>query len=290
MKLTRVILFSMMTLGLASCIDNDDPNKQVKEELAQIDQYLQSIGAAEDALYDNTYGFRLLISGYGENPPPHDGQTVKIHYKGRLFPTEQIFDEGIEEGKLETITPAFLPYIARQIMTGTSLRVFVPSGQGYGAEGSAALGVPANAILIYDIYLEKTERTVVEQTRFETDSTAIANYLDDNQLSATYHPSGIWYAITEQGTGDFPIVYNAVTFDYELRNLTSPGSVIESNTLENRAIYGLIDGFKVGLPLINEGTVATFYIPSGLAYGSTPSASIPANSNLIFNITLESID
>jgi FKBP-type peptidyl-prolyl cis-trans isomerase len=66
--------------------------------------------------------------------------------------------------------------------------------------------------------------------------------------------------------------------------------VIESNTLENTAIFGLIDGFKVTLPLINEGTVATFYIPSGLAYGSNATTAIPANSNLIFNITLKSID
>jgi FKBP-type peptidyl-prolyl cis-trans isomerase FkpA len=290
MKGVKLFLYVLMVLGLGSCVDNEDPNKQLNQELDQIDQHIQSIGRTSDALYDNQYGFRLLINDYGENPPPHNGQNVKIRYEGYLFPSGQFFDSGVKEGKLESITPALFPYIASKIMEGTATRVYVPSKQGYGTEGSSALGVPANAILVYDIELEKVERTTIEQSRFITDSTAIANYLEENQLTATYHPSGVWYSITEQGIGDYPIVYNAVTFDYELRNLTSPGTVIESNTLENRAIFGLIDGFKVALPLINEGTVATFYIPSGLAYGSSASATIPAHSNLIFNITLESID
>ena len=38
--------------------------------------------------------------------------------------------------------------------------------------------------------------------------------------------------------------------------------------------------------LMNKGAKATLYIPSGLAYGNQAIGDIPANSNLIFEVTL----
>lgn len=289
MKAMRLIFFGVMSLVLASCIDGEDPNKQLNEEIATIDQYLKGLGLDDEALYDNNYGMRFIVNQYGQLPPPHTGQTVKIIYNGRLFPSEALFDSGTKEGKLENLTPFAVAYAASNLMTGSYARIYVPSKYGYGEEGSQTLGVPPNSILIYDIYVEKTQRTTLEQSRFETDSTAIANYLDANEITATYHPSGIWYTITQQGTGKYPNPYKFITCQYDLKLLTNPGSSVEQGTLTQTNIFGLIDGFKVALPLFNEGTKATFYIPSGLGYGTTGSTSIPANSNLIYDITLTTV-
>ncbi|HEX5168772.1 MAG TPA: FKBP-type peptidyl-prolyl cis-trans isomerase [Cyclobacteriaceae bacterium] len=289
MKVTRLILFGMMSIIISSCINNEDPNKQTNQEIAQIDQYLQNLGVAEDVLYDNNYGFRFLVGQYGEYPPPHQGQKVTVHYIGRLFPSETVFDSGTKEGDLQEITPLVLGYSAQNLMTNSQARIYVPSKYGYGEEGNSTLGVPPNAILIYDVWVEKTERTALEQSRFETDSTSIANYLEANQISATYNPGGIWYTVTEPGTGDYPNVYNSITCQYSLKLLSNPGTNIETGTLTQTNIFGLIDGFKVAMPLFNEGTKATFYIPSGLGYGPNGTSSVPANSNLIYDITLTTV-
>ncbi len=287
MKAMRLILFGVVAF-MVSCMDSEDPNKALNDEIKQIDQYLQTMGKADEALYDNVNGYRLVISDYGQYPPPHNGQTVKVHYEGRLFPSGNFFDSDVKVSKLEDLTPQALRYIASNVLGGSTATIFVPSKFGYGAEGSAALGVPANSILMYDIYLAEVNRTALEQSRFVTDSTAIANYLEENTIDATYHPAGIWYTVTEQGTGPFPNPYTLLDFDYKLRLLSSTSTLQESNIARQPAM-GLVDGLKVGLPLLREGGKATFYIPSLLGYGTSATQSIPANSNLVFEISLTNI-
>lgn len=293
MKGMKLSLFGVMCFALASCIDGgENPNSAHEAELTEIDQYLTALGKADEALYDYQYGFRLLMGQYGANPPWHEGQTVKLHYRGTLFPSGTWFDEGTFEGKIEDLSPDAFKYIVQHIMGGTSLTMYVPSRYGYGEQGSATLGVPANTILVYDIYLEKVNRTALEESKFLTDSTTIANYLEANQISATYHPGGIWYTISQAGSGDYPTIYNAITADYKLKLLSDPGNVLQDQTIQQTAIWGLIDGFKVAMSMgqINEGTKATLYVPSGLAYGTNAQGSIPANSNLIFEIDLKSVE
>jgi FKBP-type peptidyl-prolyl cis-trans isomerase len=49
----------------------------------------------------------------------------------------------------------------------------------------------------------------------------------------------------------------------------------------------VIRGWDEGIMLLNEGSEATLYIPSGLAYGPRAAgAAIPANSSLIFDVEL----
>jgi FKBP-type peptidyl-prolyl cis-trans isomerase FkpA len=59
--------------------------------------------------------------------------------------------------------------------------------------------------------------------------------------------------------------------------------------LSNQSVWNLIDALKLGFPLLQEGTEATFYIPSGLGYGDTETGAIPKNSNLVFKIKLTDI-
>jgi FKBP-type peptidyl-prolyl cis-trans isomerase len=49
----------------------------------------------------------------------------------------------------------------------------------------------------------------------------------------------------------------------------------------------VIRGWQNAIPLIGVGDSATFYIPSGLAYGPQGSpGAIPPNSIMIFDVTL----
>jgi FKBP-type peptidyl-prolyl cis-trans isomerase len=50
----------------------------------------------------------------------------------------------------------------------------------------------------------------------------------------------------------------------------------------------VIDGWDEGLALLNVGAKATFFIPATLGYGPVEQGPIPANSDLIFYVELES--
>ena len=51
----------------------------------------------------------------------------------------------------------------------------------------------------------------------------------------------------------------------------------------------VIQGWEIGLQLIDETGTIILIIPSGLAYGGTSSNSIPENSVLIFRVKLINI-
>jgi FKBP-type peptidyl-prolyl cis-trans isomerase FkpA len=58
------------------------------------------------------------------------------------------------------------------------------------------------------------------------------------------------------------------------------------NTAVTFAMSNLITGWKLGLPLIKAGGKIKLYLPPSLGYGNSVSGNIPANSILIFEITL----
>jgi FKBP-type peptidyl-prolyl cis-trans isomerase len=52
----------------------------------------------------------------------------------------------------------------------------------------------------------------------------------------------------------------------------------------------VIEGWQEGIPLLSEGASAIMILPPTIAYGSnSPSAIIPPNSTLVFEVTLNAI-
>jgi len=116
----------------------------------------------------------------------------------------------------------------------------------------------------------------------------IDEYLEENNITAQTDDSGLRYVISEQGTGSTATLNDNVVVSYEGR-LLSDGSVFdqapESDPL-NFPLNRLIQGWQIGLRKIQEGGSITLYIPSGLGYGPGGTSGIPANANLIFDISL----
>jgi len=54
-------------------------------------------------------------------------------------------------------------------------------------------------------------------------------------------------------------------------------------------LSSLIEGWKIGIPLIKKGGRIKLIIPSALAYGCTGYASIPPNTPLYFDVTLTDV-
>lgn len=109
--------------------------------------------------------------------------------------------------------------------------------------------------------------------------------------------SGVRMVITEQGTGVVPPTpENVIQVEYVGR-LFSNGTVFDQDdsftftlTTDDAQGTDVIDGWKYALGMMTEGTRATVYLPSGVAYGTGGSGSIPANAILVFDLNLKVVD
>ncbi|MBK7870240.1 MAG: FKBP-type peptidyl-prolyl cis-trans isomerase [Saprospiraceae bacterium] len=119
------------------------------------------------------------------------------------------------------------------------------------------------------------------------DQQKIEQYLRDNNITATAHPSGLYYIITEPGVGGHPSAGSNVIVRY--KGYLLDGTVFDQ-TPGNQArpfqLASLIQGWQIGIPLLKKNGKGTFFIPSSLGYGPSGSSSVPANSVLIFEIEL----
>ena len=136
----------------------------------------------------------------------------------------------------------------------------------------------------------------------------IDKYLKDNNLKAQTTESGLNYIIKKEGTGAIPKNGDTVNVNYEGRLLsgqlfdTSKEDLAKENnifnpgrpyapyrfTLGNREV---IPGWDEAIALIKEGTVATLFIPSHLAYGPRGSGrSIPPFATLMFEVELTKVE
>lgn len=126
--------------------------------------------------------------------------------------------------------------------------------------------------------------------RLEKDINKIEKYLEKNNLTAEKTEDGLYYIITEEGTGDRPTVDNDVTVHYEGFTLKDEkfDSSYDRNEPATFPLNRVILGWQLGIPLFKEGGSGMLLIPSELAYGSNPPPSdvIGKNEVLIFNVEL----
>lgn len=114
---------------------------------------------------------------------------------------------------------------------------------------------------------------------------AVQSYLAAKNLTAVQHCSGVFYIIDAAGTGAAPTVCSTITAKY-IGTLTD-GSEFGRGTLSPTLLGGgLIRGWANTLPLIKTGGKIRLFIPPSLGYGNQPNGTIPANSILIFDVEL----
>ena len=97
----------------------------------------------------------------------------------------------------------------------------------------------------------------------------------------------------QEGTGDVVQPGATITAHYT-GALCTDGTIFQSSHDFGRAItFGLnqvIAGWTKGVPGMKVGGIRRLVIPAAQAYGSrSPSANIPANSDLVFDIELVAI-
>lgn len=131
--------------------------------------------------------------------------------------------------------------------------------------------------------------TTIDPAQLALDDAAIVNYLAVNKLTAKKDTaSGLFYQIVSPGTGSVAVALTSnITVNYTGTLLS--GTVFDQASSVSFVLGQLIKGWQIGLPFIRSGGNIILYIPSGLGYGTSANGTIPANSVLIFNISLLSV-
>lgn len=144
-------------------------------------------------------------------------------------------------------------------------------------------------LLLLPLIMSCGEEEGVDQVAI--DDEIIQNYLAEHNITAIKHSSGLYYEITKEGAGAHPYSSSVVKVRY--KGYLLDGTVFDQTEGTSTAEFSLsnvISGWRYGIPLLNRGAKGTFYIPSGLAYGSSAISVIPANSVLKFDVELIDFD
>ena len=148
-------------------------------------------------------------------------------------------------------------------------------------------------LVIISIFSCTDENIVVTRTKqeqYNLDLERIQGYLNENNLEGFESlDNGLHYKILEEGNSSFP--KNGDTLDVEYVGQLLNGLEFDRSYTNQpfEFILGsneVIQGWELGVPFIDEEGTILLIIPSGLAYGTTTSGSIPENSVLIFRIKL----
>ena len=143
-------------------------------------------------------------------------------------------------------------------------------------------------ILTLFIYCTKDKETNIDYVA--KNEQEIKDYIAKNNLTAQRSDTGLYYIITEPGTGTQPTASSNVTVAY--KGYFTNGTVFDQSSAAGVS-FGLnqvIKGWTEGIPYFKTGGNGMLLIPSHLGYGSYDYRSIPGGSVLIFDVKLVSVN
>jgi FKBP-type peptidyl-prolyl cis-trans isomerase FkpA len=113
----------------------------------------------------------------------------------------------------------------------------------------------------------------------------IDDYIIENDLELLLSPSGIRFQIVEDGKG-YPLRYN------DQIEVTYKGTFLDGKVFDERkdkitfTLKNLIPAWKEVLVGQNVGTKIFMIVPPKMGYGDQENPGIPANSVLVFELTI----
>jgi FKBP-type peptidyl-prolyl cis-trans isomerase FkpA len=119
----------------------------------------------------------------------------------------------------------------------------------------------------------------------ERDRQKLLKYIEENELDAIEHSSGLFYVMEREGSGSVHPDLNSLILIRYTGTLID-GTVFDSNNGAQLRLSGTIRGWQIGIPLFREGGKGILLIPSALGYGTWAQWGIPRNSCLIFEFEL----
>lgn len=124
--------------------------------------------------------------------------------------------------------------------------------------------------------------------------TAGSTFLANNKKldGVTVTDSGLQYEVITEGEGRKPAAEDVVTVHYKgyLVDGTEFDNSYERDEPNRFALMSVIEGWQEGIPLMTEGSIYKFSIPSELAYDKKQVGIIPPSSTLVFEVELVKVE
>lgn len=301
--LHRVSVVLLLALAggaaLSSCSKDDDP---VSADYSAADDvliknYLTTNNITTAQKQPSGLYFVPIVTNTSA-PLTATGQVVSMVYTGQLldgtvfgatsqqnnYPLNFIFGvnrllTGIEQG-------------IALMHKGDKALLLIPSGLAYGPSG-ASPNIPANAVLRFEV-----EVADLNPDFKVPDDYIITKYLADNKITnAQKQPSGLYYVPgTSNPNGALASAGKTASVLYTGRFVTGSGAIFDASSQHGNTPYDfvvgkgqVIKGWDEGIALMRKGEKGQLLIPSALAYGSTGSSAIPANTVLRFDVEVADV-
>ena len=245
-------------------------------------------------------GVYIISLEKGKGRCPVKGEKVELDFSATLLngqPVGSTFDspdkfsfvlgEGYTIQGWEEIVP--------KMHLGDRVKAIIPFDMAYGEHSVGE--IPAYANLVYDIKLLKITTAAELQAEAEKAMKALReeseraffDYLKVNNIT-DYTASGLFFAKSVVTEGAQPQKGQTARIKFEASYLDgTPLGDSEQLGGQYDLEYGqgkVLKGLEEGVGLMRVGEKARFVLPYTLAYGANPYGSIPAYSNLVFDVEL----
>lgn len=266
--------FKTLPSGLEYKFIVDKPGAQKAVPGTMITMHIRTT-ANDSALFDS---YKM------NNNEPVPAQVTEPSYSGDVMEGIALMTEG---------DSAVFRAPADSIFRGNQFPPFVKSGD------KVMFQVKMVSVKTKEAFEKEQNEIAAKQIQIEDKQ--IQDYIKTNKLKATKTASGLYYIITQKGSGENAKAGQSVNMNYTGTLLD--GTAFDSNVDPKFGHvqpfkFGLgqgqvIKGWDEGISLLNKGAKAKLIIPSPLAYGtrSMPGnqnnpKGIPANSILIFDVEM----
>jgi len=298
-------IFTILLLSAISMVScrKDKVELDIKQyDQLQITNYMSSHGLTgylRDTVGGDTTGIYYKIIGKGAGPALAYSDKVSFVFALNTLDGQYTSPDTIDnhyDNYVGHINQAALPLglqtaiINALKFRGASAHILIPSrlayglaGYGTGSSQVANSKIQGNESLDYYVHIMGNTATDNQATY---DDQVIRSYMAANNLTGyTKTKSGLYYSVLIPATSSDPITENStITCTYTGQELD--GIIFDGNNngtqIATLGLVSLIPGVQEGLiNYASAGTKISLLIPSGIAYGETPS-SVPINSCLRF--------
>jgi len=261
-------ILTLTTLLLVSC---------GKDEYADLspEEYIVENNLSAEELDEGV--FIVVHEEGGEKPTADDAVSVITTLK--LTDGTVLYEDEPFQASISALITGFRIGLV-EMGVGGRATLIIPPKAGFGDEdlnSSSGLVVPKNSTLVYEVEL-------VEILEIRS----IEEYISDEELETTELEKGVHIVIHDPGNDTKPTSTSTVVVDYVGRLTNS--LVFDQGANVSFPLGNLIEGWSIGLKEIGEGGSCTLIIPPSVGYGSTANGPIPANSVLVFDITLHQVN
>ena len=243
--------------------------------------------------------YKVVKHGTGKiKPVLNDHIEMYIHvHAGDSIIYDSRKQAGAKPIPYQIIAPKFKGDVAEGFMmmvAGDSTVFKLPVDSLKKAGGQLPPWLTSGMKIEYDVVMVSV---VSEAAQKAADDKLIQEYMKQNNITGKKTASGLYYAISKEGSGDLIKAGQTVSVNYRGKLLNgTPFDTNMDSSFHHNEPYSfeigkgrVIKGWDEGLQLLKNGSKGTLLIPSGLAYGPQEKGIIPANSVLVFDVEVVDI-